>query len=55
MAPQTYVLPVLGTLLLTGSSGVVEREKHFDGLEALREQSVDFYASLRSAYFDSKR
>lgn len=55
MAPQTYILPVVGTVLLTGSSGVVEREKHFEGLQALREQSVDFYASLRSAYFESRR
>jgi phospholipid-binding lipoprotein MlaA len=55
MTPQTYILPVMGTVLLTGSNGVVEREKYYDGLQALREQSVDYYASLRSAYFESKR
>ena len=55
MAPQTYILPVVSTVLITGSNGVVEREKYYEGLKALREQSVDYYASLRSAYFESKR
>jgi phospholipid-binding lipoprotein MlaA len=50
MAPQTYILPVVGTMVLTGSSGVVERDRYFEGLEALRESSIDYYASLRSAY-----
>ena len=55
MAPQTYALPLLGFVLVTGSQGVTEREKHFEGLEALRESSIDYYASLRSAYLDSHR
>ena len=53
MAPQSYVLPLLGSILITGSNGVVVREKHFEDMQALREQSVDYYASLRSAFFES--
>jgi len=55
MAPQTYALPFLGFVLVTGSQGMTEREKHFEGMQALRESSIDYYASLRSAYFDSRR
>jgi phospholipid-binding lipoprotein MlaA len=53
MAPQSYILPVLGSIILTGSNGVVVREKHFEDMQALREQSVDYYASLRSAFFEN--
>jgi phospholipid-binding lipoprotein MlaA len=55
MAPQTYALPLLGFMLVTGSQGMTEREKHFEGMQALRDSSIDYYASLRSAYFDSRR
>jgi len=55
MAPQTYALPLLGFMIVTGSQGMTEREKHFEGMQALRESSIDYYASLRSAYFDSRR
>lgn len=55
LAPQSYVLPVVGSLLVTSSHGITQREKYLEGLEALRESSVDYYASFRSAYFDSRR
>ncbi len=54
MAPQTYALPLLGFILVTGSQGLTEREEHFEGLEALAEASIDPYASLRSAYLSSR-
>ena len=55
MAPQVYALPLLGFALVTGSQGMTEREEHFEGMEALRESSIDYYASLRSAYLESRR
>ncbi len=54
MAPQSYLLPVVGSVLLTGSNGIILREEHFDGLQALRDSSVDYYSSLRSAYLESR-
>lgn len=54
MAPQTYALPFLGFVLVTGSQGFTERERHFEGLQALRGSSIDPYASLRSAYLESR-
>lgn len=55
MAPQVYALPLLGFALVTGSQGITEREEHFEGMEALRESSIDYYASLRSAYLESRK
>lgn len=55
MAPQVYVLPLLGFAIVTSSHGMTEREEHFEDLEALRESSIDYYASLRSAYLESRR
>jgi phospholipid-binding lipoprotein MlaA len=55
MAPQFYVLPLFGFVLVTGSHGMTEREEHFEGMAALEESSIDYYASLRSAYFDSRK
>ena len=55
MSPQVYALPLLGFALVTGSQGMTEREKYFEGMEALRESSIDYYASLRSAYLESRR
>lgn len=53
MSPQAYVLPLLPVVIVAGSGGFAERERHQEGLDALRESSIDFYASLRSAYLSS--
>jgi phospholipid-binding lipoprotein MlaA len=38
-----------------GGTGFLEREKHAEELRALEESSVDFYATLRSAYYQSRQ
>lgn len=53
MSPQAYVLPLLPVVIVAGSGGFAERERHQEGLDALRESSIDYYASLRSAYLES--
>jgi phospholipid-binding lipoprotein MlaA len=56
--PTTYVLPGLTLFVYTsiheGSAGLASREAHAEGLRALEMSSVDFYASLRSAYYQER-
>ena len=37
-----------------GSQGLSMREQHLENLDALREGSVDYYAALRSAYYQNR-
>jgi len=53
--PVAWVLPLAGWLAVGGSHGIAQREVHMDDLEALRENSVDYYAALRTAYLASRR
>jgi phospholipid-binding lipoprotein MlaA len=50
MRPDTWVLPFGQQILLGGTHGIAEREAHGRELSALERGSVDFYASVRSAY-----
>ena len=40
--------------IYTGSQGLSTRENHIEQLNALRESSVDYYAALRSAYYQNR-
>jgi len=48
--PQRYLPNVVQLLLLSGN-GITARREADDGLNALRDGAVDFYAALRSAYY----
>jgi phospholipid-binding lipoprotein MlaA len=54
--PLSYILGPYQwwTLLLGGGEGLSSREAHLDDLDALEAGSLDFYASLRSAYLQSR-
>lgn len=58
LRPTTYVTLGTDTLLYAtlqaGGNGITTREEHHEGLKALRASSVDYYAALRSAYFQSR-
>jgi len=41
-------------LIYSGSSGISTRDQHFLALKALEDSSVDFYASLRSGFFQQR-
>jgi phospholipid-binding lipoprotein MlaA len=41
-------------LLYSGSSGISTRDRHFLELKALEESSVDFYAALRSGFYQNR-
>ena len=49
--PQRYLLSTTVQLILTTGNGITARAEATDGLEALRDGSIDFYAALRSAYY----
>jgi phospholipid-binding lipoprotein MlaA len=52
--PRTYLLDFPINLGITGAAGVVRRESLLEPLDDLRENSIDFYAALRSAYFQDR-
>ena len=56
--PTTYVLPGLTLFIYAsihqGSAGIAALDAHADQLHALEASSVDFYAALRSAYYQDR-
>jgi phospholipid-binding lipoprotein MlaA len=56
--PTTYVLPGVTLFIYAsihqGSAGLAAREAHAAQLHALQASSVDFYAALRSAYYQDR-
>jgi phospholipid-binding lipoprotein MlaA len=51
LVPQRYLLSGASQIALGTSSGISARTEYGQSLEALREQSIDFYAALRTAYY----
>ena len=54
LAPQTYLLSGAGQIVIGTGNGISARSEHGPSLTALRENSVDFYAALRTAYYLSR-
>jgi len=56
--PTTYILPGLTLFVYTsiheGSAGFATFDASADALHALQASSVDFYAALRSAYYQDR-
>jgi phospholipid-binding lipoprotein MlaA len=56
--PTTYFLAgtdqFVFTIIHGGSSGIATREASLDAIEDLQESSVDYYASLRNAYYQKR-
>jgi len=46
--------PLTEQLLYTGTAGLSTRDAHYEALKALKESSVDFYAALRSAFYQNR-
>jgi phospholipid-binding lipoprotein MlaA len=51
LRPETWLLPIPPRVLLGGTWGISEREQHIEALDALEGSSVDFYATIRTAYW----
>lgn len=54
MRPATWLLGFTQQIYYGGGSGLSTREENYDALQALVESSVDFYAALRNAYYQSR-
>ncbi len=54
LQPLTYFIGPFQLLIIGTGSGFAAREALIDGLNALDDSSVDFYAALRSAYVQSR-
>jgi phospholipid-binding lipoprotein MlaA len=54
LGPADLIIGPTEVLLYSGSSGISAREQRFTELKALEESSIDFYAALRSGYFQDR-
>jgi phospholipid-binding lipoprotein MlaA len=56
LSPTTYVFGSALTqqLLFGGGAGLSTRDFHYESLKALEESSIDFYATLRSAFYQNR-
>jgi len=56
LSPTTYVFgsALMQQLIFGGSSGLSTRDFHYESLKALEESSIDFYATLRSAFYQNR-
>lgn len=52
--PLTYILTTGQSLAVGGTKGLVKREELLMPLEELRASAVDYYAALRSAYYQNR-
>ena len=54
LGPTDLIIGPTEILLYGGSSGISTRDRHYLELKALEDSSVDFYASLRSGYYQDR-
>jgi phospholipid-binding lipoprotein MlaA len=54
IGPANLLIGPTEILLYTGSSGISTRDRHYRELKALEDSSVDFYATLRSGYYQQR-
>lgn len=54
LGPADLLIGPTEILLYSGSSGLSTRERHFAELKALEDSSIDFYAALRSGYYQDR-
>ena len=56
VSPATYFFgfAFVERLIYTGTTGLSERDKHYQRLIALKDSSVDYYSALRSAFYQNR-
>ncbi len=54
LGPSNLLLGPTEILLYSGGSGLSTRDRHYLELKALEDSSVDFYAALRSGYYQDR-
>jgi ABC-type transporter lipoprotein component MlaA len=53
--PTFFVLGGVDVLFFSGPEGLTERARHYEEIKALEESSIDYYAALRSGYFQNRQ
>ncbi len=53
--PTFFLLAGTDVLLFSGTSGITERARHYEELKALEESSIDYYAALRSGFYQNRQ
>lgn len=54
LGPSNFLLGPTEILLYTGSSGISTRDRHYLELKSLEDSSIDFYAAIRSGYYQDR-
>lgn len=54
LQPTLYFLPFVQIFIYEGSHGLSTRDAYDEAIGALRESSVDYYASLHNAYYQTR-
>ncbi len=54
LGPSNVLLGPTEILLYTGSSGISTRDRHYVELKSLEDSSIDFYAAMRSGYYQDR-
>ena len=54
LGPSNLILGPTEILLYSGSSGISTRDRHYIELKSLEDSSVDFYAAMRSGYYQER-
>ena len=54
LGPSNVLLGPTEILLYTGSSGISTRDRHYLELKSLEDSSIDFYAAMRSGYYQDR-
>ena len=54
LGPSNIILGPTEILLYTGSSGISTRDRHYLELKSLEDSSIDFYAAMRSGYYQDR-
>lgn len=52
--PFVYFVGPINILIYSGSSGLTERDRYFLELKSLENSSIDFYAALRSGFYQRR-
>jgi phospholipid-binding lipoprotein MlaA len=54
LGPADLIIGPTEILIYSGSSGISRRDRHYAELKALEDSSIDFYAALRSGYYQDR-
>lgn len=53
--PTFFILAGTDVLFFSTTSGLTERARHYEELKALEESSIDYYAALRSGFYQNRQ